>query len=87
MFEGKTALEISKLCPPDINDHGTFFKIWWASHCLVYWNKGNWKFLNHLERTWFQNPDDVHSIVFVKQSADLHYQRVTDIMLEKFLKG
>lgn len=58
-----------------------------GTHCLVYWNKGNWKFLNHLERTWFQNPDDVHSIVFVKQSADLHYQRVTDIMLEKFLKG
>jgi hypothetical protein len=33
---GKSALEISKFCPPGRNEKGEYFDIWWASLHMVY---------------------------------------------------
>lgn len=83
----RVANEIVKVRPPSKNDGSSFAVTWWASHVMIYHNKGNFIFVKYGEHVWFQNPENKMELIRVCESGDLQSIVVSESLLEKFLNN
>lgn len=78
---GKTASQISQLCPPGRNEKGEYFDIWWASMNLVWKNNergypyDHWILKEYLpsKDTVWENPDSRNELVTIRQNGGLYF--------------
>ena len=77
---GKSASEISKLCPPGRNENGKYFDIWWASLHMVWKSEDktgydNWildEYLLSKDTVW-SNPENKNELITVRQNGGLYF--------------
>ncbi len=72
----KSALEISKLCPPGRNEKGEYFNIWWASLHMCYRTRYNtWNLKEYLsdsgDSVW-SNPENQNELITINISGGIY---------------